>query len=255
MARFGRDLLVCSVGIGIVLTALFVADYVGVRCTRSPIAEVDPLAQRRQALNRTSIWMGDIEVELVLRHMSNVSTYLEWGCGGSTKNFAKFATKRAVSIEHDKRWCGMMKKALAQLKSNVELRCVEVRAGTKGWRGGFYEGNYLQFRPYIDEIAKLNQSTWDFILIDGRSRVDAAIKALSYITSKSVVVLHDAERFSRRWQYRYKPVLDYYDIVDRTGGPGRQGIAVLRRKRSLQRLEGNHSAVQNILNAKYSLKS
>lgn len=199
-----------------------------------------------------AIWMGVVEVNMVLRHMNNIDAYLEWGSGGSTHNFPQFA-KRAFSIEHDDAWCTKM---IEEISKRPELKhlvynCVPIARGTKGWgvTSPFEEGNYRVFKKYVDQIDNLGVPMFDMVLIDGRARVDCAVKALSYIGANSVVVVHDAERiWSNR---RYERVLHYYDIVDSIGGIARQGIAIMRRKKKFQNLEGDHKAVQKILDQVY----
>ncbi len=191
----------------------------------------------------------------MLKYVSrNISTYLEWGSGGSTYHFPQYVSKRVVSIEHDKKWCEKVKGEVAgTTKVPVEMRCVEVARGTDGWgtRDPFEEGNYKVFRAYIDEIDKLGAKNWDFILIDGRARVDAAIKALSYLRDDSILVLHDTWRLVRS----YRDIYNYYDLVDQSYTVWNQGIGVFKRKKKLAYLEGRRDLVQKILNKKYGLKN
>ncbi|KAI0564603.1 hypothetical protein FGB62_25g229 [Gracilaria domingensis] len=212
------------------------------------------MVEKQQHVNYHAIWMGDLEINLVLRYMDNVSTYLEWGSGGSTFNFPQFA-KRAYSIEHDQSWCAPM---MNNISSHPELKhlrydCVPIPRGTKGWglEDPFEEGTYEVFKPYVDHISKLGEEMFDVVLIDGRARVDASIKALSYIGKDSVVILHDAERIRRNGAYW--GVSAYYDIIDFVGGLRRQGIAVLQRKPAYSHLQGDHTAVQNMLYRKYPM--
>lgn len=147
-----------------------------------------------------------------------------------------------------------MKDQMANSKGHVpvEVHCVSVPRGTGGWgkKSPFEEGDYRVFRKYIDEIEHLNQKKWDFVLIDGRARVAAAIKALSFLRSDSVVVLHD----SWRMVTRYSEIRKYYDVVAETKTMWNQGIAVLRRKEKFAGLEGRKDLVQEILNKAYGTK-
>lgn len=209
------------------------------------VSQVGPqtlkLAARRARVNMKDIWMDDVEIDVVLRYLKNVKNYLEWGSGGSTLNFAKFAKERAVSIEHNKLWCRMMPKKIKNANIRpVELHCIENSTNYNA------EGNYKQFKEYVDQISKLREPIWNFVLVDGRCRVGAAIKALSYINPKSIVVLHDSERMVR-YGSLYQPILNYYDILESIGGLRRRGISVMRRKNTMHYLEGDHEEVQKIL--------
>lgn len=213
--------------------------------------ESDALRWRRSQVNYSDVWMSEIEIDVLLHHLGSVKTYLEWGSGGSTRNFAQFATQEAHSIEHDLDWCQEMQRS--NLPSHVHVHCVPVQRGTNGWgkQSPFEEGTYSQFREYVDKIAELNVDLFDMVLVDGRARVAAAVKTLSYISGDSVVVLHDAERaFSKK--RGYQDVWKYFDNVDSVGGVDRQGLVVMRRKKKFDGLQGNHEEVQKILDKNYS---
>jgi len=213
------------------------------------------------------ILMYASEVKLVHKYLRRgVKNYLEWGSGGSSFNFPQYVSGRVVSIEHDKEWCDKVKRGLNRTKNiyinsnRVEVRCVSVERGTGGWgvNSPFEEGSYPVFKEYIDEISKASTVTkgrsieftkWDFVLIDGRARVDAAIKSLSFIGNNSVVVLHDSWR--TRW--KYAEVFDYYNVVEESISFWSQGVVVMKRKPKFSYLEGRPFLVQKILDAKYNL--
>lgn len=215
------------------------------------VKETDGLRWRRSQVNYSDVWMSDIEIDVILRHLRNVRTYLEWGSGGSTRNFAQFATKEAHSIEHDLEWCQQMQRS--NLPDHVHVHCVSVPRGTNGWGKGsaFEEGTYAQFREYVNKISELKVDVFDMVLVDGRARVPAAVKSLSYISKDSVVVLHDAERaYSKRRGYH--EVWKYFENVDSIGGEKKQGLVVMRRKEEFNYLQGDHEQVQKILDENYS---
>lgn len=81
------------------------------------------------------------------------------------------------------------------------------------------------FKKYVDTVTRLNESTFDVVLIDGRARVACALKVLPYLSSTSTVILHDARRAA------YAPLLDWYDEVGRVVGT--RGARLLRRKPSV----------------------
>jgi len=185
------------------------------------------------------------EVDLVLKYLQNIDTYLEWGSGGSTLNFALFANRRAVSIEHNQMWCDRMEKRMIKHNSGkfpkVEYHCVH--NSTERVEG---EGTYREFKDYVDTISFLHEPVWDFVFIDGRCRVCSAIKALSYISRSSIVVLHDSRRFFDEGRC-YTPILNYYEVIESIGGSSKRGVAIMKRKKSLTHLSGRHKLVQAIL--------
>lgn len=144
-----------------------------------------------------------------------------------------------------------MQSKLEEMKvANVEMHCVLVPS----YNRAFSDGTYLEFKDYVDAVEKLGEETFDFVLVDGRARIAAAVKVLSYLHNDSVVVLHDANRIfeDRLRQDRYEEVWDYYDSVVSLWGPKARGVVVLKRKASLHHLQGDHIAVQNILDTNYS---
>jgi len=199
--------------------------------------------------------MSTGELNLLLKYLTqDVTNYLEWGSGGSTENFPRYVTGRYVSIEHDKAWCAKVK---ARVSSRVELRCVSVARGTGGWglHYPFEEGTYPVFKKYVDEIAEVSKVTkgsylyWDFVLIDGRNRVDAAIKALSFIRNNSIAALHDSHRLRKH----YSDVLKYYDVVEEYIPQDARGLAILKRKKEFAQFEGRPEMAQKIIDYKYNL--
>ncbi len=209
--------------------------------------------EEHKSVDLNKILMTASELKKVLSYLKqDVRTYLEWGSGGSTLNFPQYVSERVVSIEHDKEWCEKMQHDVkGTAKVDIEVHCVPVPRGTMGWgsKSPFEEGDYRVFRKYIDEIDNLKPTTWDFILIDGRARVDAAIKSLSHVRNDSIVVLHDSWRM--RW--KYSEVYDYYDVIDETIGAWNQGVAIMKRKPSYAYLQGRKDLTQAILSRKYNL--
>lgn len=220
---------------------------------RRPPAAEERLFKRKSRVNYGQIFMGPLEVNLILRNLDNKNTYLEYGSGGSTYNYPKFV-KHAVSIEHDRDWCEKVRGRLANMSqlAHVDYRCSYVDKGFRGYKtGGKTEGDYVIFKEYVDQVDEAGYDLYDIVLIDGRARVDCSIKVLSYITQDTPVFIHDSTRFFETDQY--VAALEYYDIKDSIGGDGRQGIVLLKRKQIYENLQGNHTAVQDILNRKYNI--
>ena len=198
-------------------------------------------------MTMSEILMDKVEILLVAKYLKDIDNYLEWGSGGSTLNFAKFAKRRVVSIEHQKPWCEEMPEKIRAkgLDKLVELRCQSNGMGNER------EGTYEEFKAYVDEIKKLNEKTWDFVFIDGRARVSCARRVLSYLKDTSIVVVHDFERVLRS-RDSYSPIFLYYDVLERIGtsvkqGTGLRGLAILQRKKELHFLQGNETAVDQIV--------
>lgn len=197
--------------------------------------------------------MEPFEIDALLAHICDVDSYLEWGSGGSTLNFAPFARRVAHSVEHDAGWCRSLQGKLSRCAEcdRVHHHCVRVPRGYRNWgrHSRFEEGTYHQFDTYIDKVDDLKERSFDFVLIDGRARVAAAVKTLAYISSGSRVVLHDASRIDEdtKDHPKYELVRTYYDFEELVLRDGFPGIAVMRRKPEWDFLEGNVSAVNTLL--------
>jgi hypothetical protein len=186
----------------------------------------------------TKIYMPEEESKAIIAQLEKLAVrtggrlaYLEYGSGGSTTVFTKFANV-AVSIEHDSAWCASVRKLLAQAKlKHVIQLCVPKGVGsapTAGW-----DGDYGQYRNYIDAVDQPGlPSTYDFVYVDGRARVAAALKVLPYLRNDSIVVLHDAVREIYDPVEKYYKVLTFFD----SGNKHRNGFKVMQRRSDI-----NHS--------------
>lgn len=208
-------------------------------------SEDERFFKRKSLVDYKKIFMDKVEVDFVLRHLDGKKNYFEYGSGGSTLNFVQFFDS-AVSVEHDRPWCEKLSELMKDKpwRSKLDYRCSFVENGNNN------EGNYVRFKHVVDQIDLANRQVYDFVLIDGRARVDSAIKVLGYITRETAVVVHDANRFTNK---EYEPMLEFYETVESISSETMRGIALLRRRKIFDHLQGNHSAVQSILNIKYKL--
>ena len=89
---------------------------------------------------------------------------------------------------------------------------------------------------YVNSIDKLSVTTLDMALVDGRFRIQCALKLLPYLTNDSVLVLHDF------WIRKpYHKVLEYYYVI----GYARSVVA-LRKKGDLSE-EQEKNVYQNYM--------
>lgn len=187
------------------------------------------------------------ELYLAASYLRPTDTYLEYGMGGSTLNFAPLVA-RAYSIEHDCDWHAFMLSRIANSTadfSHLTTRCVGVAPWTGGWGtlSPFEHAQYAgPFREYVDTVASLGE-VFDVVLVDGRARMACALRALEFLKDDGVLILHDF--YTRTKQYG--GVLEYYDEVarvlaydnqdERYGPIGEpQGIVVLRKKHGVKKV-------------------
>lgn len=197
-------------------------------------------------------WMHDKEIELVIKYIENASdkNMLEYGSGGSTLLFSKYV-KAYYSIEHNLDWYFEVRKKLVDNDvRNVVQYLNDYPKGRAEVYREFYDkwseliklvskeklNNYHGITDYLDpkemyvwydyvnSIDKFNEPRYDFVFIDGRSRINCAQKVLNYIDENSLVFIHDF--FPRQ---EYNVVFKLYEEVDSIRDT-EQTIIVLKKK-------------------------
>lgn len=137
-------------------------------------------------------WMSEIEIDFIeiLLLKLKPKRCLEWGSGYSTIHFPKFISNESmwISVEHDTKWYEKIKKM--DLCKSVFLK--NVLPNKYPWTDKYKDGNYNDLKDYIEFPEEYKY--YDFILIDGRARIDCLRKSLKLICPEGIVVLHDANR-------------------------------------------------------------
>ena len=231
-----------------------VADYDAIKCGHDASCSCE--TQYPQTL--TNMMRTD-QKELLARYVTDKHSYFEWGSGGSTDTFPRLLAPGAltVSVENYMPWCQKLK-VLPYLqckmaKQELRFSCHDPGVVLKT------SGNIVQhkdigtYTAYIDAIRgtwwrpKSNDGsnpdkylifhTFDVILVDGRSRVACALNALEYMNEKSVVIMHDWQRyFDNALLLKYFHVIDASKpiLVEVTASPtAKPQIAVLKKKRGV----------------------
>ena len=138
---------------------------------------------------------------IVLAYTPTTPKLLEWGAGVSTLLLSEFAASSAgslVSIEHNATYANSV---LSRVRHPATLRL-------------FAEG--LEGPRFCQDDVGLNYSTlplslgtsFDFVMIDGRRRLECAYSAFVLSTEHTVVVLHDYRRT------RYQSVKVLFDVIE-----------------------------------------
>lgn len=132
---------------------------------------------------------------------ATASRFLEWGAGCSTLLFQKIASERggsALTVEHDPAWYESVRKSIWYPQSVIALADLDGPRLSQS-DAGLHYASYPTTRHGVP---------FDFILIDGRRRVECAINALSFAGPDTVIVLHDYRRT------RYQALSHVFDFVD-----------------------------------------
>jgi SAM-dependent methyltransferase len=118
---------------------------------------------------------------------------LEWGSGNSTLYFAWNLPRgsRWRSIEHQPDWArSVAAGAAAAGLAHVEVHHVPNDAP---FRDGVDDGDLRSFRSYVLRPFAFGEP-FDFVLVDGRARVECLRLAWELLAEGGVLVLHDAQR-------------------------------------------------------------
>lgn len=121
----------------------------------------------------------------------------EWGSGGSTIWLAQNFTD-VITLEDNKSWFRKVRKELEE-RSIIENVQLLLRA-----RGGTFNS-----APYTSSILELPDESLDFVLIDGRDRVNCVRAAIEKVKPGGVIMVDNFERKGYRkiakilseWEY------------------------------------------------------
>jgi predicted O-methyltransferase YrrM len=142
-------------------------------------------------------WMRYWEIEIVedvLRSLQPRRS-LEWGSGYSTLSFTRLLPPDAhwLSLEHDRPWyervLGLAAEATGP-RAKVEFHCLP--PNQQPWTDPHQDGAAADLVDYIAFPA--TRGPFDFILVDGRARVECLTAARDLVHPDGIVMLHDANR-------------------------------------------------------------
>jgi predicted O-methyltransferase YrrM len=167
-------------------------------------------------------WMRYWEIEIVedvLRALVP-RRCLEWGSGYSTLRFTSLLPPDAhwLSIEHDRAWYERVQVMAAEAtgaRATIELHCAPPTR--EPWTLQDGDGTAEHFAGYVALPAQ--RGPFDFILVDGRARVDCLIAARDLVRPDGIVMLHDANRPQYHGPLAMYPhQVSFFDHRDKAGG-------------------------------------
>mmetsp|Transcript_12481 Transcript_12481/g.26361 ORF Transcript_12481/g.26361 Transcript_12481/m.26361 type:complete len:429 (+) Transcript_12481:18-1304(+) len=165
------------------------------------------------------------EFQFIVKLMANLKpvSYLEWGCGKSTSFYPLLASETVYAIDGYPPWC-------EKVEEEPRVKCMveegKLKFLCKDLLGA--NGNPLNLLPtgrlsrnstdedveaamsmYVNAIDDTAASSLDLALVDGRFRVQCAIKLLPFLKEDSVLLMHD---FWIRKAY-HPIVFEYYYVI------------------------------------------
>ena len=107
------------------------------------------------------VWMHEHEQKLILDCLTEDTTMLEWGSGGSTLYFSSFVEKY-YSIEHDKDWYEKVSEQIKEYPFNdIVYKYIQPNKENPDGR----QSEYDMFKDYIDAVDNFN-TKFDVVLIE-----------------------------------------------------------------------------------------
>ena len=168
-------------------------------------------------------WTSPASVAIFDQLLKSTMTGLEYGSGGSTVFFAEKLGK-LVSIEHHEGWHTKVKNMLEEKNiSNVDYLLIKPDF-TKNSNTPFHETYGLsdkdlrikhRYSEYFDHVLNYEDQYFDFILIDGRARVECLLNAIPKLKSGGLMVLDNSER--SRYHIVFQ-VLKNWEMIHTTNG-------------------------------------
>lgn len=199
----------------------FSLKYIFYRLAR-PVLKVNYALFRK--LNQPSPWLSPCSTLFFKKYLTKNMIGLEYGSGFSTLFYAQ-RVKQLEVIEHHKGWYNKIKKTLCEneVVQKVNYHLIEPNEDTIieipqfltqakelanfSWQKIYY--NYFQHvKTYPDEY-------FDFIIVDGRARVECSFNAISKLKRGGLFILDNSERM------RYQPVfsrLNNWEMVNTSNG-------------------------------------
>lgn len=159
-----------------------------------------------------SPWLSQTAILFFEQYLTKEMVGFEYGSGFSTLFYSK-KVKHIVAVEHHKEWYDLIQKKLTERQANnVEYVFMPTDKNTVGQKlPDFYKKNNLsindfsyrkEYYSYFEYIKQYEDAFFDFIIIDGRARVECTFNAISKLKSGGLLILDNSER------KRYAPVFE-----------------------------------------------
>jgi hypothetical protein len=148
--------------------------------------QIHTFIKLRGLMDKTYPWLAAGAVKWLRAYLTESMNGYEWGSGRSTLFFAERA-HHLVSVEHDEKWHLKVKKWVTKSKMHrVELVCIPPMPGTKNTSPEYY--NHILNYPH---------GSFDFVLVDGRMRIDCARNSMAKIKPDGILIYDDSHRNQR----------------------------------------------------------
>ena len=159
--------------------------------------------------NPQSPWTSQASIKAFEKILDKNMVGFEYGSGFSTMFFSKYL-KHLTSVEHNEEWFKIVKTKLKdQQINNVDYHFIPAQKESNNAEYSFYKDFNLtnkdftirkEYHNYFSFVSTFPAEHFDFIIVDGRARVECCLNALPKLKAGGLFVLDNSDR------ERYKPV-------------------------------------------------
>ena len=159
--------------------------------------------------NPEAPWTSQASIRTFEKILSKDMIGFEYGSGNSTLFFSKHL-KHLTSVEHNEVWFKIVNTKLkARQIKNVDYHFVPAKTEITNTTYTFYKDYRLtendftirkEYHDYFSFVKKYPDNHFDFIMVDGRARVECCLHAIPKLKAGGFFVLDNSDRA------RYKPV-------------------------------------------------
>lgn len=173
--------------------------------------------------NPRTPWTSQAAVAIFRALLDKKMTGLEYGSGNSTIFFAG-QIRHLTSIEHDKKWYSRVKEELIKLgHTNVDYRLIPPGVIQPLNYSFFREYNLpenefsvrSEYADYFSFVRTFPDNHFDFIMIDGRARIECALNAIPKLKAGGIFVLDNSDR--KRYTTVFKVLSNWKSVTTTTG--------------------------------------
>jgi hypothetical protein len=173
--------------------------------------------------NPRTPWTSQAAVAIFRALLHKKMTGLEYGSGNSTLFFAG-QIHHLTSVEHDKKWYSKVKEDLKNLgHTNVDYCLIPPGVIQPLNYSLFREYNLpenefsvrSEYAEYFSFVRTFPDDHFDFIMIDGRARIECALNALPKLKAGGIFVLDNSDR--KRYAPIFKVLSNWKRVTTTTG--------------------------------------
>lgn len=181
---------------------------------------IDNLKERKYHLDVELPWITYQSMDYIKSNLKNNSKIFEFGSGGSTLFYFKFACY-LISVEHDCDWYLKVKSKIENINSDKYVELI-LKKPFKVLNENYLDVNpgdlriYQEiYKDYTSVIDSFPDDFFDLIVIDGKARIEALKKSLNKLKPEGFLIFDNADR--KHYQNSLKSIESW--LVLRSYGP------------------------------------